>query len=227
MKKLLIAGAALLTAACSVEANQGTAPTTTHEPHSSTKVLPSAHTTSTPTGGKPSSTAKASNNLTTVTYVVDGDTIEVSGGARIRFIGIDTPERGQCGYAEAKQHMKRLVLNKRVRLIPGARTNTDRYGRLLRYVEYRGKDTGLNQIKSGYAIARYDSRDGYGHHPREEEYIAADKASPDYCNNLTPTAPVYENCTAAREAGVAPLYNGDPGYSTKLDRDGDGVACES
>lgn len=36
----------------------------------------------------------------------------------------------------------------------------------------------------------------------------------------------YANCTAAREAGVTPLYAGDPGYSSKLDRDGDGVACE-
>ncbi|WP_424765721.1 MBL fold metallo-hydrolase [Paenibacillus sp. sgz302251] len=37
---------------------------------------------------------------------------------------------------------------------------------------------------------------------------------------------VYANCTAVREAGKAPIRKGDPGYSTKLDRDGDGVACE-
>ncbi|MEK5479605.1 MBL fold metallo-hydrolase [Paenibacillus sp. FSL R5-0407] len=37
---------------------------------------------------------------------------------------------------------------------------------------------------------------------------------------------VYKNCTAVREAGKAPLHKGDPGYSTKLDRDGDGIACE-
>ncbi|KAB7791341.1 excalibur calcium-binding domain-containing protein [Bifidobacterium leontopitheci] len=36
----------------------------------------------------------------------------------------------------------------------------------------------------------------------------------------------YQNCTAAREAGAAPLYRGQPGYSSKLDRDGDGIACE-
>lgn len=36
----------------------------------------------------------------------------------------------------------------------------------------------------------------------------------------------YENCTAVREAGAAPIYKGDPGYASKLDRDGDGVACE-
>lgn len=36
----------------------------------------------------------------------------------------------------------------------------------------------------------------------------------------------YPSCRAARAAGVAPLYRGDPGYSTRLDRDRDGIACE-
>jgi hypothetical protein len=36
----------------------------------------------------------------------------------------------------------------------------------------------------------------------------------------------YENCSAARAAGAAPIYAGEPGYRSKLDRDGDGVACE-
>lgn len=36
----------------------------------------------------------------------------------------------------------------------------------------------------------------------------------------------YKNCTAVREAGADPIYEGDPGYSSKLDRDGDGVGCE-
>lgn len=36
----------------------------------------------------------------------------------------------------------------------------------------------------------------------------------------------YANCTEAREAGAAPIYRGEPGYAKKLDRDGDGVACE-
>ncbi|MBH5317780.1 excalibur calcium-binding domain-containing protein [Paenibacillus sp. GSMTC-2017] len=47
----------------------------------------------------------------------------------------------------------------------------------------------------------------------------------------TPTPKVetevyYKNCTAVRDAGADPIYEGDPGYSNKLDRDGDGVACE-
>ena len=41
-----------------------------------------------------------------------------------------------------------------------------------------------------------------------------------------PATTYYANCTAVRAAGKAPLLRGDPGYSTKLDRDGDGIACE-
>ncbi len=36
----------------------------------------------------------------------------------------------------------------------------------------------------------------------------------------------FGNCTDVRNAGAAPIYAGDPGYSRTLDRDGDGVACE-
>ena len=36
----------------------------------------------------------------------------------------------------------------------------------------------------------------------------------------------YPNCAAARAAGVTPIYRGQPGYGTHLDRDGDGKACE-
>ncbi|MEU6344806.1 excalibur calcium-binding domain-containing protein [Streptomyces sp. NPDC046977] len=40
-------------------------------------------------------------------------------------------------------------------------------------------------------------------------------------------ATTYPNCAAARKAGAAPLHRGDPGYSGALDRDGDGVACDT
>lgn len=36
----------------------------------------------------------------------------------------------------------------------------------------------------------------------------------------------YPNCAAARAAGAAPVRRGDAGYSSHLDRDGDGVGCE-
>ncbi|MBH0778113.1 excalibur calcium-binding domain-containing protein [Nocardia bovistercoris] len=37
----------------------------------------------------------------------------------------------------------------------------------------------------------------------------------------------YKNCTEVRNAGKAPLYQGQPGYASHLDRDGDGIACET
>ena len=36
----------------------------------------------------------------------------------------------------------------------------------------------------------------------------------------------YKNCDAVRAAGAAPIHEGQPGYSKKLDRDGDGIACD-
>lgn len=36
----------------------------------------------------------------------------------------------------------------------------------------------------------------------------------------------YPGCNAARAAGVAPLYAGEPGYRPEMDGDGDGIACE-
>ena len=52
--------------------------------------------------------------------------------------------------------------------------------------------------------------------------VAAPTANP-----AAVSAPVsIRNCTHARELGVAPVRRGDPGYSRKLDRDGDGIACE-
>lgn len=41
-----------------------------------------------------------------------------------------------------------------------------------------------------------------------------------------PSNVYYPNCAAARAAGAAPIYRGQPGYRPGLDRDGDGVACE-
>jgi len=49
-----------------------------------------------------------------------------------------------------------------------------------------------------------------------------------WSKDYQPPAPgaYYPNCAAARAAGVAPIYQGSPGYRPDLDRDSDGVACE-
>ena len=119
----------------------------------------------------------------TVTRIVDGDTIDVSKGdltERVRVIGMDTPERGECGYDASGAALAALVLGQPVVLSPGAGDDRDRYDRVLRYVdrESDSSDAGLALIDAGHAIARYDSRDGYGTHPREGAYVTADEASP-------------------------------------------------
>lgn len=44
---------------------------------------------------------------------------------------------------------------------------------------------------------------------------------------VQPPSDMYDtNCDAVRAAGKAPLYRGQPGYRSGLDRDGDGKACE-
>lgn len=43
---------------------------------------------------------------------------------------------------------------------------------------------------------------------------------------LAQADPPYKNCTEAHKEGVYNIKKGDPGYESRLDRDGDGIACE-
>ncbi|MPZ73009.1 MAG: hypothetical protein GEU74_07225 [Nitriliruptorales bacterium] len=120
-----------------------------------------------------------------VSSVVDGDTLVVASAEgteeHLRVIGIDTPERGSCGYDEASAALAAMVANRMVELSSGAADDRDHYGRILRYVDVDGADAGLAMIQKGLAVARYDSRDGYGYHPRQDGYVAADESTPDIC----------------------------------------------
>ena len=115
-----------------------------------------------------------------VTYVVDGDTIDVD-GRRVRFVGIDTPERGQCGYKEAKARVAQLVSRKRVDIVSGPGNTVDRYDRVLGYVQLRGFDIGKVLLAEGLARARYDSLDGYPFHQRQADYRATDARTRNLC----------------------------------------------
>ena len=110
-----------------------------------------------------------------VIRVIDGDTVVIAGDERVRLIGIDTPENGQCGFDEAKQALEKLLASGSATFFSGTSSDKDKYDRLLRYIEVEGIDVGLNLISNGFAIARYDSRDGYGPHDRESEYVSADE----------------------------------------------------
>jgi endonuclease YncB( thermonuclease family) len=121
-----------------------------------------------PDAGEPTTVAGV------VIDVIDGDTVEVDGVGRVRLVGVDTPEIGDCGYDEARDELADLVLGKSVELVPAGVDDRDRYDRLLRYVDVDGVDAGLLLIEEGLAVSRYDSRDGYGEHQREQEYVQAD-----------------------------------------------------
>lgn len=69
----------------------------------------------------------------TVVAIVDGDTVELMGGDRLRLLSIDTPEEGEPFYEEARSFMVQTVLGKQVR-IEFANVRRDRYGRLLGYL---------------------------------------------------------------------------------------------
>jgi micrococcal nuclease len=93
----------------------------------------------------------------TVTYVVDGDTVDVrlpSGKReRVRLIGIDTPERGACYSAAATRRARELALSQPVVLRGDSTQATrDRHGRLLAYVWLpRGRDLGFQLLAGGFA----------------------------------------------------------------------------
>lgn len=101
-----------------------------------------------------------------VAKVTDGDTIDVRRKGRrdtVRLIGIDTPEEyfgEECGGAQAAASMRQLLdVGERVRLIRDrSQANRDRYGRLLRYVQARGRDVGRAQVRRGWAaVYVYDA----------------------------------------------------------------------
>ena len=79
-----------------------------------------------------------------------------------------------------------------------------------------------DQAAAAQAAADQAARDAAAR-AASEQAAAAQKAA----QAPAPAPPAYyANCTAAKNAGAAPLYRGQPGYSSSLDRDGDGVACE-
>ncbi len=86
--------------------------------------------------------------------VTDGDTIRVTlNGAEeiVRYVGIDTPERGQPGYRAATEANRTLLGNGALYLVPDV-TNRDNFGRLLRYI-YTADGTFVNQqmLAQGWA----------------------------------------------------------------------------
>lgn len=107
-----------------------------------------------------------------VTKVIDGDTIVIEGGQRVRLLSVDTRERGESCYSEAKKRMEELVLLKNITL-ERDRENEDQYGRLLRYVYVNGTMVNLQMVQEGLAVAYiYEPNEKYRSQFAAAEQIA-------------------------------------------------------
>src|SRR3989344_4113968 len=101
------------------------------------------------TNSQPTSTSEIvdSDDGVLVSKVIDGDTIEIEGGMKVRYIGIDTPETShptkgvQCFGRQATERNRQLVEGKKV-ILEKDISETDKYGRLLRYIWIRSTGSG-------------------------------------------------------------------------------------
>jgi micrococcal nuclease len=100
----------------------------------------------------------------TVTRVVDGDTIELDDGRKIRYLLVDTPESTggatDCFGQNAKDFNTDLVMGKRVTLVYDTAACTDRYMRTLAYVYVNNQEVNSLLVERGYACVLHISPAG-------------------------------------------------------------------
>jgi len=200
------------------------------------------NTTSSASSTTTTSTLKLQDNIVNISKVIDGDTIKLTNGQVVRLICIDTPETNEPYYQEAKNRLEKLIENKNVRLEKDV-SETDRYGRLLRYVYLDNKFINLIMVEEGYAKA-------YRYEPdvKSCDELEAAEGKARYSNlgiwskTLTTTAVNYNQtqytCSSnAYDCGsfktnveaqeVFDVCGGVNNDVHKLDADKDGIACET
>ena len=107
----------------------------------------------------------------TVTRVVDGDTIEIDTGERVRYLLVDTPETfdgPECYGPEATLANKALVAGRQVNLKYDVEC-TDTYDRLLAFVEVDGVDVSASLIENGFGCVLHIPPNGES---RIEAYLS-------------------------------------------------------
>lgn len=121
-----------------------------------------------------------------VKRVLDGDTIELVDGRRVRYIGINSPEMTDkrkdilCFANMAKEENQRLVLGKTIEMEKDI-SDKDKYDRLLRYVWIDNKMVNEELVQNGYAkIATYPPDVKY-----KDIFLEASKLAPKLiCNKI-------------------------------------------
>ncbi len=91
-------------------------------------------------------------NVYVVKEVVDGDTLILTNNSRVRLVGINTPEYGMYFFEEAREALQTMVLGREV-ILEKDISETDKYGRLLRYVYVNNLFINLEMVKRGFANA--------------------------------------------------------------------------
>jgi len=98
-----------------------------------------------------------------VARVGDGDTLDAGGGKRVRLVQIDAPELGEseCYARESRRELEQLApRGERVELEADPRLDdTDRYGRLLRYVHAAGENVNIELVRRGAATPYFRGGD--------------------------------------------------------------------
>jgi len=82
-----------------------------------------------------------------VERVIDGDTVVIK-GTSVRMLGINTPEKGEKYYFEAKKYTEELVMTKTILI---ERRGQDLYGRDLAYLFYNTENINAKLVEKGYA----------------------------------------------------------------------------
>lgn len=94
----------------------------------------------------------------TVERVVDGDTLEIGGGEKVRLLMVNAPEitsgKNECYGIEARDFAVQMVQGKTVKLGYDKQCR-DIYNRLLAWVEVEGRDLNLTLVERGYACVLY------------------------------------------------------------------------
>ncbi|OGY08191.1 MAG: hypothetical protein A2700_00330 [Candidatus Blackburnbacteria bacterium RIFCSPHIGHO2_01_FULL_44_64] len=171
-----------------------------------------------------------------VTRVIDGDTIEIQESyspeqrRRVRYIGIDTPEtvhpdkEVECFGREAKAENERLVLGKNIKLEKDI-SETDKYGRLLRYLWVENVFINDFLVRQGYAkSSTYPPDIKYQSQFSQAEKEARDQSrglwAPNACNSNTPNIPTGCTVKGNINAKGEKIYH-TPGqkyyYKTQID----------
>jgi len=145
-----------------------------------------------------------------VARVVDGDTIELVGGERVRLVQIDTPEKGTECYGEAASALTARLLppgtHVRVEPDPGL-DQVDRYGRRLAYVWKGGEEVNLALVRAGAAgVWFYHGRRG---RYADELLHAAERARADQKG-------LWGACPLARFDPSGSLSSGPPEPQARL-----------